>query len=185
MPSTRKIKAKEFLQDVRAGMTESELMEKFGLPKQAMDQILQKLLDSGLIRPSDLPARGQARPIRYDEVELSAIRTSPRYSSRAIELLVRELDNPAATGHVLDISEGGLAVIDLKGVVGESSGLLLFGPGEYLPEPIAFDAECRWITTDKSSGRTICGYEITIISEEDLERLQTLIGLLKEQGTQL
>jgi hypothetical protein len=114
-------------------------------------------------------------------VELSATRTSPRYSLGQIELLASDPENPSVTGIVLNISEGGLGIAGVKREVGAWQSFVLVGRQEYLPQPIALDAECRWVRTEKSSGRSIGGYEITVIAEDDLERFQALIGLVKEQ----
>jgi hypothetical protein len=178
---TRTIKAKDFVRDIRAGRTETDLIKKYGVPRETVQDIFRKLVDSGLIRPSELPSAASPPRVRYDEVELSAIRASPRYSLGQIELVASDPENPSVTGIVRDISEGGLGIAGVKREVGEWQSFVLVGRREYLPQPIALDCECRWVQTDKSSGRSTGGYEITVIAEDDLARFQALIGVVREQ----
>jgi hypothetical protein len=58
-PNVRIIKGKEFLEDVRFGMTDFELSEKYGLTFQDLDRVLGYLLDAGLIDKGELQDRQQ------------------------------------------------------------------------------------------------------------------------------
>lgn len=53
----RKIKAKEFLDDVRAGMDDAWLMEKYGLSARGVLQVINRLIWLGLMSPSELTQR--------------------------------------------------------------------------------------------------------------------------------
>ena len=53
----RKIKAKEFLADVRAGMDDAWLREKYGLSARGVFQVINRLIWQGLMSPSELAQR--------------------------------------------------------------------------------------------------------------------------------
>jgi DNA-binding IclR family transcriptional regulator len=52
--SKRKIKAKPFIRDLRNGMSDGELMEKFALSESQLHELLHKLVDAGAIDEMEL-----------------------------------------------------------------------------------------------------------------------------------
>ncbi|MGB9618243.1 MAG: hypothetical protein ACPL7J_13045, partial [Desulfomonilaceae bacterium] len=57
MSEKRKIKAKEIIADIRAGMMDQELMEKYNVSQNALKSIFQKLIDSGSLQQHELEER--------------------------------------------------------------------------------------------------------------------------------
>ena len=55
--SKRKIKAKEFLSDIRAGMDDTSLMYKYGLSASEVLKVMSKLIWEGLMSPTELAQR--------------------------------------------------------------------------------------------------------------------------------
>src|SRR5208282_3884172 len=53
----QKISAKELMSDLQAGMTDSTIMEKYGLSAQGLQSAFTKLLNNGLLKQSQLDAR--------------------------------------------------------------------------------------------------------------------------------
>ena len=181
MPRKRQIKAKEVVQDVRNGMTGSQLMAKYGLTRQGLQGILERLADKGLLKPSDLPGWVPMYSSRYDEVELIRTRRFPRYCLAAVDLFVRDMENPAVMGRVIDISEEGIAVQGIDAHAEQTKSFLMIGPQKLLSVPISFDAECRWSYRDPASGMCTTGYEIVMIAEDDIERLRSVIDLVRKE----
>jgi hypothetical protein len=58
-PKSQIIKGKEFVKDIRSGMTDSDLSEKYGLTVQDFDRVLGYLVDAGLITKGELQERQQ------------------------------------------------------------------------------------------------------------------------------
>ncbi|MBI5568439.1 MAG: PilZ domain-containing protein [Desulfomonile tiedjei] len=179
MPRKRQIKAKEVVHDVRNGMSGSQLMAKYGLTRQGLQEIAQRLVDNGLLRPSELPSWAPISGSRYDEVELIRTRRFPRYGLATVDLFVWDAENPSVRGRVIDISEEGIAVQGIEAQVEETKNFLMIGHQKYLAAPISFDAECRWVYWDQASGMCTSGYEIVMIAEDDVERLRSVIDLVK------
>jgi hypothetical protein len=57
----RKISGKEFLRDVRAGLTDDELMEKFRITSVTLQYIFRKLIQEGLMTHFEFYARSKLR----------------------------------------------------------------------------------------------------------------------------
>jgi hypothetical protein len=55
-PNPRTIRGKEFVKDIRSGMTNLELGQKYGLTVQDFDRVLEYLLDAELITKGELLA---------------------------------------------------------------------------------------------------------------------------------
>jgi rubrerythrin len=53
----KSIKARELLSDIRAGMDDAGLMEKYGLSARGVLQALNRLIGEGLMSPSELVER--------------------------------------------------------------------------------------------------------------------------------
>lgn len=58
-PKARTIKGREFLKDIRSGVTDFKLSEKYGLTVQDFDRVLGYLVDAGLITKGELQDRQQ------------------------------------------------------------------------------------------------------------------------------
>ncbi len=57
MTEKRTINPRVLIQDIRAGMTDSELTRKFGLSSAGLASALKKLLDAGLVTEEELGNR--------------------------------------------------------------------------------------------------------------------------------
>ena len=56
-PSKRKLKAREFLKDVKMGMSDNELMGKYHLTRRALQSALRQLIELRLATPMELSNR--------------------------------------------------------------------------------------------------------------------------------
>ncbi len=59
LPNARTIKGKEFVKDIRSGMTDFELSDKYCLTVPDFDRVLGYLVDAGLISKIELQDRQQ------------------------------------------------------------------------------------------------------------------------------
>ncbi len=58
-PPTRTVNGKDFVKDIRSGMTDFELTVKYGLTVQDFSRVLEYLVDAGLITKEELQERQQ------------------------------------------------------------------------------------------------------------------------------
>ena len=54
MSTKRTIKAKEFIRDIRTGMADPDLIEKYGVTPKEFKRVLRYLVDAGLITQPEL-----------------------------------------------------------------------------------------------------------------------------------
>jgi len=173
MPEKRKIKAKEILADIKAGMTDNELVVKYHVSQSALKSIFQKLIDAGSLTQSQLEERIPPDRIKtYGE--------KPRNLHRNyvfVKLPIYELENLLHEGQVVDITEGGIQIIGIEAKVGEKKGFLI--QADYFADvfPFSFEAECKWATRERD-GRWRAGFKILSMSEKGLEELRKLIRML-------
>jgi uncharacterized protein (DUF433 family) len=57
MPTKPKIKARDAIKDIRLGMTDSQLMEKYGLSAKGLQSLILKLLEVKAITPTEIEQR--------------------------------------------------------------------------------------------------------------------------------
>lgn len=185
MPSERPLKAKEFVRDLRAGMSPLGLMAKYALSRKQYDAAIKQLQDAGILSLADLVQAEHIPSKSFDDVELELehVRRFPRYTPGELAIGVRDLDDPRANGRVVDISEDGVAVKGITAKEGQVKALLLVPDEALSVMPVAFDGECRWKKRDVKTRTDITGYEIVLISDEDFAQLKALIRVLATRGT--
>jgi hypothetical protein len=101
------IKAKEIVNDVRSGLSDYQLMEKYGLSHKGLQGVFKKLVDAKAMKPSELYTR--APIVADDTAHVENIRLELR-EFLEIRLPVRDLGDPTNTGVLSDISEDGVGI---------------------------------------------------------------------------
>lgn len=175
MQAKRKIGVKSLVNDIRAGFSNLELMEKYSLSSKGLLSAFNKLIASQAMEEDELAER---IPTFDDTVDINHAREFPRCYP-ALGLPIYDKGNTEAEYHVVDLTEKGVQVIGIGAEVGVSKTLVINAEGiDERIKPCAFDAECRWVKLDHKKGRSIAGFEITNISDKDLHVLQHIIRLL-------
>jgi hypothetical protein len=169
-----RIRVREFLKDFRTGSSDTVLMQKYGLSRSGLDTLFKRLLDLKAIKADELfgepsETRAAAGPSEARKLE--------RY---CLDFLcsIYDADNPGVAGTVRDISEKGVGV---EGILARPGDIMTFvvTPEEFLDVySFRFRAECRWNSVDAETQSLLAGFRIISITEQDLDRLKTLIPLL-------
>ena len=161
-------------EDVRSGLTAGELKKKYQLSDSGLEKACKRLLTEGLLGAANI----KNLEIAFDTVALFGHerRRAPRRTP-SLPITVYDRGSRGPKGSIKDISEKGLGVRGIAGVVGESKTLLILGDDFGLVDPFEVEAECRWAGTEGPGGQQVAGFQITAISDEDLRRLQELISL--------
>jgi hypothetical protein len=183
MPSKRRIRAKDVVRDIRAGMSNAALMEKYQISERSLQRILSQMLDAGALMEIELVGR---LPVSEPEQPASGATDTVgdvlRRSARSyvmVRLPVYDLDDLTVEGYVEDVSETGLMVGGIRAAVGETKSLLIQADEFADVFPFTFDVECRWSEL-QNDGSCVAGFEITSISQvgkRELEKLVRLLGL--------
>ncbi len=163
-----KIRAKDIVPDIRAGMNNASLMEKYELSSKGLLSIFTKLIDAGIIKSHELQDR---IPGALDTVDLSQLRTTARCYP-AMTLRIYDVNDLEGEYFVGDISTQGILVMGIECEPGDTKSFIIRGEQINSSDALQFDAGCRWTEKDPFIK---AGFEIKIISDDDLIKLKELI----------
>lgn len=165
----RTIFINEIVADIRAGMSDAELRDKYGVSQRKLRRVFGRLLDERALALEELAAR-QGTSLGRSRRDL---RRRPR-NLPVFELPIYELGKPDARLSVEDITESGLRVTGADTRVDEVTTFTMLPTDMCSAEPLAFEARCRWVRTD-NNGRLTAGFEIPHIDGRNLEQLRRVI----------
>lgn len=170
----RKIKAKKIVSDIRARVSDFELMSKYGLSLEQLQEILRKLVEAGKIREDEINERG---PFFDDPSNRSKTRRLPR-TYLAVPLEIEDLNNSSNRGLLTDLSDHGFRTRGLAAVVGEEKGFLV-SLKEVRKTAVRLRATCAWAKQDVDAKLLQeAGFKILQISESDLLEIRRVANLL-------
>jgi hypothetical protein len=171
MSPKREIKAKDFVNDIRSGLSDSEIRSKYNLSAKGLQSAFRKLLESKAIRTSELFGRVS---LEDDTVAIASTRLLPRDELEfPVPIYLCEGTQPTVRGIIKDITEKGFKICGIESKVDEVKLFAIPSDKFSQVEPFAFRAKCRWIDGDGCAG-----FEITQISERGERELQKLIRFL-------
>jgi hypothetical protein len=104
-------------------------------------------------------------------------RRIPR-SYPVVQLPIYDVDDPTVEGLVQDLSEKGVQVSGILTEVDQRKTFFIQANEFAAVNPFSFEAECRWVRTSSGDDQCVSGFEITWISDKDLEELRSAIELL-------
>jgi uncharacterized protein (DUF433 family) len=167
----RQIRTTEIVKDIRSGMTDFGLMEKYNISTEGLQKAFQSLVEVGALRPEEISGRS---PAQHDSVFIECMRELPRHHL-AMAVTIYEATRPEVKGTLRDIAERGVGITGIPARVGEVKTLMI--PAETFIEvdKIVFEAKCVWAQTEGTEDQYFAGFQITSISEECLDNLRLLI----------
>ena len=176
-PAARKLNIVAIFGDIRAGMSNADLMKKYELSAYMLRQVSKKLLDARGKRSAE-----DGPDTLIEEVpELLATREFVRHEVD-FEVPVYEATRPEVHGMVRDVSEDGISVMGITANVGERKTLVILGDELGAFSSFEFEGYCRWSFADVSDGTRFTGFAVDKISEKDLRELRKLVRLITVGG---
>src|SRR5271157_1502517 len=116
MSPKREINAKDFVNDLRSGMSDSELRGKYNLSAQGLQSAFKKLLEVKAVRTSEVFGRVS---LEDDTVAIATTRLLPRDELEfPVPIYLCEGTLPVVRGVIKDITEKGLKVSGIESKVG-------------------------------------------------------------------
>jgi len=157
--------------DVRAGMSDVELMQRHRLSAKGLQRAFEKLVDNRSLSEEELSQRQHT----YDDTAFFAnMRVLARHHL-VVPLPIYETGRyPKVCGMVRDITENGIGVTGILASVDEIKIFSIYPEAFTHVEPFSFKAQCRW-TESEATGQFVGGFEIIEISEKNKERLCMLV----------
>ncbi len=177
MSPKQRLSAREFLQDSRSGMTNSELLEKYKLSPNKLQRIFRAMINRGIMTKDELAGRYAF----LDHTVHAGIQSHRLLFRHVVDFLVQicERQKTKILGIVQDITEGGVRLKGIEATIGESKNFII-PPNKFFDVPqIEFQAQCCWVNREKSTGKCVGGFEITSISPRALVDLRELVQLIE------
>jgi uncharacterized protein (DUF433 family) len=167
----RKISRPQIVHDIRSGMTEAQLMEKYDLSSWGIQKVLAKLLPVGAITWEEMAI------LSLNGDDSVTLRDMRQYQRRypLVSVIVYEQIKPMVKGRVCDISEKGLGVIGILSEVDDLKTLTVAPDELRVFEPFTLQASCRWFRQGDLDTNCTAGFAITHIEEHSLEQLMDLL----------
>jgi len=171
----RVIKAKDVVNDIREGLSDSQLMRKYGLSVKGIQGVFTKLVEAKIILPEEL--FGRAPVLAEDSVTIEFIRMDPR---EKLEITIRVSDaaDPKQVGILRDLSLVGIGIRGIEARRGEVRTLVIHAGHMFPMDNFSVEAVCRWVKRRRSEGIIDAGFEITGNSDEGREQLKKIIQFL-------
>lgn len=170
----KRIRVKDILVDIRSGMSEFDLMTKYGLSSRGLQSTFRKLVAAKAIRYDEICDRSASYE---DTCEIIDDRKLAR-DYVIFELPVLDVQDSGNRGWVRDLTEEGLNIGGIRTSEGSVMKLLI-APQEledFLP--FTLEARCQWVSDDDDRATRRAGFQITKISQQSLEQLRKLIDFL-------
>ncbi len=195
MSSKREIHARDFIQDLRAGMSDEELQEKYKLTTKGLQSTFRKLVLARALSEEEIARSREDGP---EPAIVGDMRALPRIpvpfrlpihdvKHPDIKGVVKEIyaaQDREPAGSVRNISEKGISVVGVATEPGETKTFLILGDDSGEVDPFMFTAECRWSEELFDSGDPVAGFLIVDIADEGLAEMKKLIRVL-EAGVSL
>jgi hypothetical protein len=170
----RIIKARDIVRDVRSGMTDAELMEKYGLSAKGLESAFTKLVNSGTMTVGEV--YGQ-RLSGQDTVIIDDVRELPRHFL-SMTIPIYEATHEKRSGKIREVTEKGVGITGIQARIGEVKSFVIACRPFLEVDNIWLEAECIWMEAGKRREDWYGGFQITKISPKDLKNLRELIQLL-------
>jgi hypothetical protein len=171
MTANDEIEVETVVLDIRSGMIDSELMEKYHLSAKGLRNLYERLMKSEGVTIDDLSRRAV---FLDDSVDTEARREIPRHYL-AFLLPVHEEEHPEIKGWVVDLNDRGLCIRGMDAAAGEKKRLVISRKKFFELERIVLEAECRWHGSEGPEADPVAGFRIADISEDNLRRLREFI----------
>jgi len=170
----RIIKARDIVRDVRSGMTDTELMEKYGLSAKGLESAFTKLVNSGIMTVGEV--YGQHRS-GQDTVIIDDVRELPRHFL-SITIPIYEATHEKRKGKIREVTEKGVGITCIQARIGEVKSFAIACHLFLEVDNIWLEAECIWMEAGKTPEEWYGGFQITNILPKHLKNQRELIQLL-------
>jgi hypothetical protein len=158
--------------DIIFGIELRSFLEKYNIPYDRLDSILNQLLRNNAINSEFLTRWKNSAPQRsQSNSDSSSTRFSPSFP-----IVVCDLIDSANKGLIVDIDEHGLGTKGIKSEKGRGLRLAVLGDEFGSIDPFEFNAVCRWARLDDFEG-CFAGFQIDHISDHDVACLRKLLQL--------
>lgn len=173
LSAIRKILTGELVSDIKSGMSDLDLSQKYRLSYRGLRKIFMKLVDAGVLTQEEVDGRWMPS---WDKPDGERISRLPRYYL-PFPVTVYVVGESKAKGLLVDISEAGVSVAGIQAQVDEIKTFCVIANDIGQIRPFLFEARCRWIRTHANT-EPVAGYSIEKISDHYLLGLRNFMEAL-------
>ncbi len=167
----RALPIRRIIGEIRGGLGDVPIMEKYGLSPEEYIEILENLKGQRIRQPPGELEQPSEAEVRRKPAQRRAVPRCYMVFNRSIS----DVDNPGVKGIVVDISERGVQITGIETRVGEVRTFVI-GNDRFSPDSeLGFEAVCRWFNPGDASGECMAGFEIARISAAARNRLRKLL----------
>lgn len=179
VPVRRTIKLNRMIEDIRLGLSDAELIEKYEMPQIELQRAFQQLLDSGAITRGEIYGRYTLH-LQTAAISLDDVHPDEAGHYLAFPVPIYEKSSPEVVGRVRSLTEEDFGTIGLEVAEGDTK-VLVVSPEKFVNiEPFPIEAVCRGVKRQPEG--TYAAFRITDISQENREHLRKLINMLTLGG---
>lgn len=162
-----KIPIERILDDIRGGLGDVPIMEKYQISPGDLLRIKQQF-KGGREVSGEVSRSAQAAPREH--------RSLSRHEPLR-PITVYDTDDPRMQGTIYDINMKGLQVVGIIVRTGENKTLKIHSEPYNVHATFTFRVQCQWSMIDEH-GNCVAGFRITRISLEDAKELKKLVACL-------
>lgn len=172
----RIVQAKDIVRDIRSGMTDPELMKKYGLSARGLESAFTKLVNNRMLTVHEIYGH-PSRSGGDDTIIVDDLRRLPRHFL-SVSVSIYNPSDPGRKGHLRDVTEKGIGLTGIEARIGEVKSFIIPCRDFLNVDNIWFEAECMWIQPCEAPDEWRGGFQIRKISPKDLTHLRDLIRVL-------
>lgn len=172
----RRIDVTAIVNDIRAGLSESEILERSRLEPRRLQSTFNRLLERRIITPDQLNGTISRSVSPQDHENIRSLERC--YLDFELPVIVERENGETVRGVVRDLTHRGIGTVGIPASVGEVKTLTVDHDKFVIIQPFSFQAACRWVSDNEDSGQMLAGFEITSIDEADMQELHKLIRLV-------
>ncbi len=169
------INAKEIIEDIRSGMEDAQLMQKYRLTSKGLQSAFSKLINNRLMTVEEV--YGQRRSDDEDTVIIDDMSLIQRHFL-TVSVPIYEMGRPDHVGRLSEITERGLAISGIESRIGEIKSFVIPCRDFLKVRHVTFEAKCLWVKRHRTTRELSVGFQITKIDRRTLGHLRSLIQLL-------
>jgi hypothetical protein len=179
MTQKKEIRAKEFVADMNAGMTDSQLMDKYKISSTGLQSVFRKLVGAHVLTADDLRRR---TPLYEDTATLDFDKLQFANEEKVSCLVpVYEASDPDRVGSICEISSKDLTISGLDAAKNDLKIFVVLCDDFFQIDSFELEARCKWRKIRNNEEGTLAAFEITDIADRDRHKLAALIRAVHMQ----
>ena len=173
----KRIRISEIVSDIRSGLSDSQLIEKYQISAKGLQSLFMKLLEAQAVTNEELKCRMGF----YDDTGTLDFENLQLTPEQELTCLVPVYDdsNPEIRGSICEIQENGFIIDGIASTPGDARKFVVEA-GVFFPiDSFALEAVCKWSRNEGPDDSPVSAYEIANISKEDRGKLVDLVRLVR------